>query len=105
MLNKKILLAAVFAASCATGSAFAADEKAVTEAAIQAAIAAQKAAAAVGGEWRDTGKVIKQAQAAAAEGNFGNAQQLAKKAEDQGKIGKAQALGEVGVGNPGYLYN
>ena len=46
-----------------------------------------------------------QAEKAATEGNFGTAVKLAKKAEDQGELGKEQAVGQVGVGNPKYLYN
>ena len=104
MLIKKFALTALVAGMLVGGPALAAD-KASAEAAIAAAKAAQKAAGEVGGEWRDTGKIIKKAEAAAAEGNFADAVKNAKKAEDQGKIGKEQALGERGVGNPGYLYN
>ena len=104
MLMKKIALAAMIAGLTVAGTAVAAD-KASAEAAIAAAKAAQKSAGAVGGEWRDTGKMIKKAEQAAAEGNYANAEKLAKKAEAQGKLGKEQALGQKGSGNPGYLYN
>lgn len=104
MLMKKFALVAVVATLGMSGTALA-DSKSETEAAIAAAVAAQKAAAKVGGEWRDTGKMIKKAQAAAAEGNFGNAIEIAKKAEAQGRLGKEQALSQVDVGNPKYLYN
>ena len=80
-------------------------EMAAYEAALAAANAQRKQAAAVGGEWRDTGKLIKQAEKSAAEGNFADAVKQAKKAEAQGKVGKEQALSQRGVGNPGYLYN
>jgi type II secretory pathway pseudopilin PulG len=104
MLMKKIALAALIASLSLAGAAVAAD-KASAEAAIAAAKAAQKAASAVGGEWRDTGKMIKDAEQSAADGNYADAEKLAKKAEAQGMLGKEQALGQKGVGNPGYLYN
>ena len=104
MLIKKLALTALLAGMLIGGPALAAD-KAEAEAAIAAAKAAQKAAAEVGGEWRDTAEVIKQAEKAAAEGNFADAVKHANKAENQGKVGKEQALSQRGVGNPGYLYN
>jgi hypothetical protein len=104
MLMKKIALAVLVGGMTIAGSALAAD-KAGAEAAIAAAKASQKAAGAVGGEWRDTGKMIKKAEEAAAAGNYGEAEKLAKKAEAQGKLGKEQALSQKGVGNSGYLYN
>jgi hypothetical protein len=104
MLMKKIALAALIGSLAIAGTAVAAD-KAGADAAIAAAKAAQKAANAVGGEWRDTDKIIKKAEKAAADGNFGEAEKLAKKAEAQGKLGKEQALSQVDVGNAKYLYN
>jgi type II secretory pathway pseudopilin PulG len=104
MLSKKIALALILGGLLVAGTASAAD-KAAADAAIAAAKSAQKAAAAVGGEWRDTGKIIKKAEAAAAEGNFADAVKQAKTAEQQGMLGKEQALSQVGVGNPKYLYN
>lgn len=104
MLTKRITLAVLLGGLLAVGTATA-NDKATADAAIAAARAAQKAAAAVGGEWRDTGKIIKKAEQAVTEGNFGSAVKLAKQAGEQGRLGKAQALGQVGVGNPKYLYN
>jgi hypothetical protein len=104
MLTKRIALAVLLGGLLTLGTATAGD-KATADAAIAAAKAAQKAAAAVGGEWRDTGKIIKDAEKAAAEGNYGSAVKLAKQAEEQGHLGKEQALGQAGVGNPKYLYN
>ncbi|MGB5468269.1 MAG: hypothetical protein WBM84_19560 [Sedimenticolaceae bacterium] len=104
MLTKRIALAVLLGGLLAVGTATA-NDKATADAAIAAAKAAQKAAAAVGGEWRDTGKIIKKAEQAAAEGNYGSAVKLARQAEEQGRIGKEQALGQVDVGNPKYLYN
>lgn len=104
MLTKKIALAVVIGALSFAGTAVAAD-KATAEAAIAAAKEAQKAANEVGGEWRDTAKMIKQAEKAAASGNFGEAVKIAEMAEFQGKMGKEQALSEQDAGNPKYLYN
>ena len=104
MLMKKIALAVLIGGMTVAGTALAAD-KSSAEAAIAAAKAAQKAAGAVDGEWRDTGKMIEKAEKAAADGNYGEAEKVAKKAEAQGNLGKEQALSQKGVGNPGYLYN
>jgi len=104
MLMKKLALAALIGGLAFTGAAAAAD-KAAAEAAIAAAKAAQTAAAEVDGEWRDTGEMIQEAEKAAAEGNYGTAVELANKAEDQGKLGKEQAITQKNVGNPQYLYN
>jgi hypothetical protein len=49
--------------------------------------------------------MIEKAEKAAADGNYGEAEKVAKKAEAQGNLGKEQALSQKGVGNPGYLYN
>ncbi|MBT8428911.1 MAG: SoxXA-binding protein [Gammaproteobacteria bacterium] len=104
MLMKKIALAVLIGGMTVAGTAVAAD-KSSAMAAVAAAKAAQKAAGAVGGEWRDTGKMIKKAEQAIADGNYGEAEKMAKKAEAQGKLGKEQALSQKGVGNAGYLYN
>jgi hypothetical protein len=104
MLMKKLAFAALIAGLTVAGAAVATD-KADAEAAIAAAKAAQKAASEADGEWRDTAQMIKDAEKAMTEGNYGNAVELAKKAEDQGNLGKEQALGQKNVGNPQYLYN
>lgn len=72
--------------------------------ALQDAKAAMAEAKAVGGLWRDTGKILKQAEKAAAAGDYDKAIELANTAEFQGKMGKKQALEQDNVGNPGYLY-
>ena len=111
---KKMLLAAVLTAPAfglvgcaqheaketASGSATAASY----ETALTAAKAEQKKAAANGAEWRDTGKMIKEAEEAAAAGDYDKAQSLADKAAAQGRIAQEQAMGQVNVGNPDYLY-
>ena len=62
-----------------------------------------KKAAAVGGEWRDTGALIKKAEAAAAAGDYAMATKLADRARFEAEMGQKQAAEQEGVGNPGYL--
>ena len=74
------------------------------ESALVAAKAEQKKAAAVGGEWRDTGKLFKKAEQAAAAGDYAKATELAERARFESEMGQAQATEQADVGNPGYLY-
>ena len=94
MLMKKIALAALIAGLTVAGAAVAAD-KASAEAAIAAAKAAQKSAGAVGGEWRDTGKMIKKAEKLLKEGKTKEAAKLAQEAEAQGMLGYMQATSQT----------
>jgi membrane protein involved in colicin uptake len=80
-----------------------AESKDAAEQAIAAAEAARKKAASVGGEWRDTGKMIKEAQAAAEAGKFEEAVKLASKAERQGELGYEQAMHEKDAGFPDWM--
>lgn len=73
------------------------------EAALAAAKAEIKKASAVGGEWRDTGKLLKKADKAAADGDYGTATKLAEKAKFQAIKGQEQAASQVNAGNPAYL--
>ena len=68
-------------------------EKAVQ--AIHDAEAAIKAARKAGFEWRDSGKILKQADKAAAEGSLDKAMALAAKARFQGEAGQAQAASQA----------
>jgi len=100
-----LLAAAILAAGCASNSTApsaaaqpqAAPEKAAqthtAEQANTAIAAAEKsaaAAAAVDYEWRDTGKLIKEAKEAAAGGDFDKAVKLATKADQQGELAVKQ---------------
>ncbi|HGG59789.1 MAG TPA: SoxXA-binding protein [Gammaproteobacteria bacterium] len=67
-------------------------------AALEAANAARKKAASVDGEWRDTGKLIKKAKALAEKGKTAEAIKLAKKAQQQGELGYAQAKAQANAG-------
>lgn len=73
------------------------------EEAVTAAEAARKKAASVGGEWRDTGKLIKKARAAAEMGEYAKAVELATTARKQGELGYEQAMGQKNAGIPSYM--
>ena len=89
---KQLLMAASIAAFAAafTPSAFAAN----AEGAIADAKAAQKQASSVGGEWRDTGKMIKKAEELLAAGKADEAEAVAREAEAEGMLGYMQATGQ-----------
>ena len=82
--------------------ALAGDQKAA-DAAIAAAEKSRKKAASVDGEWRDTGKMIKKAQAAMKEGKFDKAIKIANFAERQGQYGYEQAVSQKTLTMPSYL--
>jgi hypothetical protein len=65
------------------------------EAAISAAKEARKQAKSVGGEWRDTGKMIKKAEKLLKEGKTKEAAKLAQEAEAQGMLGYMQAVSQT----------
>jgi hypothetical protein len=102
MKAKQILVAGA-AALLLCGGAQAAT-KAEANNAISAAKAAVAAANKAGNSWRDTGKIIKRAESAAAEGNYGQAMTLAQAAQFQGKTAEEQSVEASNSGNPSYLY-
>lgn len=61
------------------------------DAALAAAKAATKKANAVGYEWRDTGKIMKEAEEAAKAGDMKKAMKLANKAKTQSELAQKQA--------------
>ncbi len=63
--------------------------------AIEAAKGAQTKANSIGGEWRDTGKMIKKAEALLAEGKAEEAKKMAEKALQQGILGYEQASSQT----------
>jgi|GEM_PF-1813799 len=81
-------------ASAASGSAGKSDY----EKAIKAAMDAKNKAASVDSEWRDTGKLISQAEQAAAKGDYAAATKLANKAKMQGENGYAQGMAQKDAG-------
>ena len=64
------------------------------EKAIAAAKDTVKQANSVGGEWRDTGKMIKKAEALLAEGKTEEAAKMAEEAEAQAMLGYMQATSQ-----------
>ena len=101
---KKQLAACALAAVTGLGlSTQAQADAAEYEEMLRAAEAAQKTAAEVGGEWRDVGKLIKAAKAAADSGAYGKATALANKARQQSELGYKQALAEKNAGMPDYV--
>jgi len=78
-------------------------EKVKAEETIAAAESARKKAASVGGEWRDTGTMIKSAEAAMKTGEYAKALELATKAKHQGELGYAQAMAEADADFPSYM--
>ena len=96
------LLVIAFLGFTSTMTLAAATDKAAQDA-IAAAEQARKKAASVKGEWRDTGKIIKQAEQARKKGDFDRAIKLANKAERQGKYGYEQAMSQQTLKMPSYL--
>ncbi len=85
----------------AAGSTCAADAKpadAAVEKAISDAAAAMKKAESVGFAWRDTGKMIQAAQAAAEKGDTAKAMALAEQARKQGESAYQQYLDQRNAG-------
>lgn len=92
-----------FAVEQAQGATVDAGAAKQAEEAIAAAEAARKKASSVRGEWRDTGKLIKEAQELANSGDFAGAVALAEKARRQGEMGYEQAIREQGATFPTYV--
>jgi len=91
-------------ASSHGGKAAGHDQAAEFKQAVDKAEAARKKAASVGGEWRDTGKFIKKAKAAAKKGEYAEAMKLANKAYRQGELGYQQAMGQKNADFPSYMH-
>jgi hypothetical protein len=71
---------------------------------IDAAEAARMEAASVGGEWRDTGKIIKKAKDRLKKGDYVAAAKLANEAAKQGHLGYQQAVSQKALKMPSYLH-
>ena len=100
----KNVLASIVISAFTMGSAYAAGaDKAAAEEAIAAAKASLEKAASVGGEWRDSGAMVKAAEKAVADGDFDTAVKKANAAAEQGQMGYDQAISQQDVGNPDYL--
>lgn len=108
MHNRKILIFSMLAGIICFGMTtltLAADTSAAkVQKLIDAADAARKQAAEVGGEWRDTGKMIKKAKALLEKGEFVAAAKLANKAAKQGHLGYEQAVSQKVLTMPSYVH-
>ena len=93
-----VIAATVALSACATQSMESNASAADATQAIAAAKASAKKAAAVGYEWRDTGKIIKKAQADADKGDYNAAVKLANKAETQGELAVKQHAAQLNAG-------
>ncbi len=100
-----VLLLAVFLCSEAADLMAAKSGKGVEEAksAIAAAEKAQKMAASVDSEWRDTGKLIKQAKEALKAGELEKSMRLASLAKAQGELGYEQGMSQQELTLPSYF--
>ena len=102
----KQLLTALALAALISGCAGEAVKSSTAESAnsaIAAADAARKKASSVGGEWRDTGKMIKKAKGAVKSKDYATAVKLAVKAREQGEMGYEQAISQKNLSLPPYL--
>lgn len=98
-----VVTSALFVGLC-SGLAVASNSADDYKAAYEAADKARKEAAAVNGEWRDTGKMLKQSKKAADAGDMDKAIKLATKAKAQGEAGYQQAKSQQGKDlTPAYL--
>lgn len=77
--------------------------RAEAESAIAAADEARKKADSAGGEWRDTGKMIKKATKLLDTKEYTKAIGMANKAKAQGELGYEQAMSQKDAGIPGYM--
>ena len=96
---------AITLAGLSVGAVQAGDDAKAAEfkAAVEKAEAARKKADTVGGEWRDTGKMIKKAKASAEKGDYNKALKLAHDAYRQGELGYKQAMSQKDAGFPSYM--
>ena len=81
---------------CGAAAVASAADQSDFDMAYEAAVAAQQQAASVSGEWRDTGKFLKEAKKLAEAGDFEAAVKLARKAEQQGHRGYEQMTSQAG---------
>ncbi|MBF2761198.1 MAG: SoxXA-binding protein [Ectothiorhodospiraceae bacterium AqS1] len=94
---RRVLAAALFACAIGQSAPALANDQAAFDVAYDAGQMARKAAAAVGHEWRDTKKMLRQAKGLAEKGEFEKAIALANRAKRQGELGVIQAEHEEKV--------
>ena len=88
MIKKTLAIIAMVAISSTT---MAASQEKQAHKAVMAAMSANKAAKKVNYEWKNTAKLIKEAEAAAKKGKFGIAKKLAMQAQKQAEVAQKQA--------------
>ena len=89
---RRLLAAGAVAVALAAGAPHApASDEATYKAAFDAALAARRAAAKAGFEWRDTRKLLRQARSLAKKGEYAKAVELAHRARRQGELAVMQA--------------
>ncbi len=96
--SRLIATSTAIALALAASMAFAGVDKSTYMKAFAEAKMWQKKAASVGGEWRDVGKFLQQAEAAAQKGDFETAVKLAETARFQAEMGYKQALEQKDAG-------
>jgi len=95
-MNKTLKHTLLAASIALTGAVFSSTAFAgAADDAIAGAKDAQKQAKSVGGEWRDTGKMIKKAEKLLKQGKSDEAEKLAREAEAQGMLGYMQATSQT----------
>lgn len=92
-----VIAAAVSSVYLIAGPTWAADDKGLFDQCMGQAKAAQKEAAEAGGEWRDVGKLLKEAEKVASEGDLKLGLKLCKEAEIESRLGYEQAKAPVVV--------
>lgn len=102
-MKKVILIGAMIFAlgGCASGGGSSMSGEANADsakAAIAAASDSLKKAAKVDGVWRDAGKILKKAKAAAGKKDYASAVKLANKAKFEGEMGYKQAMAQKDAG-------
>ncbi|MES9906117.1 MAG: hypothetical protein ABW168_25995 [Sedimenticola sp.] len=103
-LSMLLLAALITGASCQIHAAEAADPMATKAAeAIAVAKTSLKKAASVQSQWRDSGKVVKKAEAAAKKGDYKTAIKLAARAADEGEMAYQQGAEQSELYIPPYL--
>ena len=97
LLGGALSLATLSGVSCASNDAKSAANPEMDKftAAYSAAEAEVKKAGKTGFEWRDTGKFMKEAKAAADGGDFAKAMKLVAKAQQQGELAQKQAVDQA----------
>ena len=96
-IRKTILLCVAFACSAGFASWAGAIDRLDVQKAIAEAKEAYQQADSVGGAWRDTAKMIRQAEKLLGEEQLEKALEIAREAEEQGMLGYLQATSQSSI--------